>query len=220
MYAYRLSVLHNLDLASIDYSVMRDRLRSVPLHKIMGYSHLMLDKDRDHFMKLIKLLNWNGTMAGTIRCFAGISPHSFTVGFLLCSGTSPEVFVGAPQPLPHLNDDAIDRTDSDEKARTIAGMTGQEWIEGKPVAHNGWRISAKGNWWTTIDGTNCVVVLGPSAGTFIGLLRGGGNNRITTREFTAPANVMDYIEKNYRSLVKQWMTSDDDNEPDPFYLGD
>jgi hypothetical protein len=206
MFVYRLTKCPNFTLASVPFDVMRNKMLNVPAMKLVGYSPTALDEDKKLFFDTIKLIGWNGSKGGELMCYAVPYPHTFNVGFLLQNGTNPAVFVGYPFPLDYLNEEADDRTDSMEKARTIAAMQGKDtepYGSAAPISHADWRRSYKGNMWTTIEGTNCVVL--PEGSGFRALLRGGGTNTITSKVFPTEAEVIAYVMNNYRNLIKPWL---------------
>ena len=221
MFVYRLASLPLYELTSISYQLLRRRLRESNMFKTGGYGPPALDADRDEFYRLIEIIGWNKTVSRELMVFTGINPLNFTPGFVLKQATDGRVFVGSPGELAYLVLHAEDRTDSDEKARTIANMSGETWFEGEPIIHPGWRTSSKGNLWTTMAGTNVVVLTGPTYGTFVGLLRGDNNKRIVTHEFNSVSEVQNYLERQYWNLVKVWEPpKDDDTNEDNFYFAD
>ena len=219
MYVYHLKTLPNYNLLSVPIDVFLRNMQRLPVRSIQGYSPGGLEADRVEFSKLIKLIGFNGIVTSGVRVFLGVNPLVLTPGFILIQATDGHAFVGSPHELPHLNSEAIDRTDSDEKARTIAGMLGHEFTEqeGPPVTFPGWKISQKGNLWTTIEGVNCVIVEDNPRG-HIGLLRGDGHNRIATRSFNTTQEVADYIVRRFRTLIKVWAPKEESDDDDDSYF--
>jgi hypothetical protein len=214
MIAYRLLQAHHVGMATIGHTEMFTRLHALPIGDKGGYNITTLVADMLEFKRLMRLLDWDGTKSGDVRCFYVPSPHALHVGFFQASGSSREAFIGVPFPMHWLEADALDIVDTQAVERTKAKMQGQEWTEGEPIEHRGWSTSKKGNLWTIINGTNCVVL--SEGNRYVGLLRGNDTNVIKTRYFNTEKEAADYIERNYRQLIIPWtkgQTRYEDAEP-------
>ena len=213
MWAYRLDHAPSFGLLS-SVKAVREKL-ALNHNLATGEFETDLDKAKN----MARALGWDTSMIEPIKCFVLPGPDSFMVGFVIQQATSAQRYVISPVPLAFLKEQIDwDAHTSEEEMRKMRQILSGHQTQLPVLKVEPWKRSAKGNFYTHINGATCAVFPSKHGGFCAIVSACDGSAKVFTKSFEHEMGCMNYVVNEFYEIIRGWGISQPDlvDADDPF----